>query len=447
MDLGTGNSVLFQEIQKVIKAGGPSYAQCHYNGVLSTKKYDFPIDMIINVDITSDYVANISEIIAIEFHMLYGDFYKNVLPEKHNLEFTLVNKVHNIQTSIRYKFALTSHKENTNTSNLNNTSLKDLNKTALAIVKGQCVDRFIETFRTLTTFGVFRSAKGAKVQDVISVLFKEQFDKVKINNYPKKKKLSMIPPNNERAYKQIVIPDNTRIVNLPTFLQDNDYGVYNAGIGTFLQMVEEKKDVWTPFFFVYPLYDTGKILKTSKKLVVIAASTNIYTGIDRTFMVEGDVVKIIGNPDAQIMDVRDDVVMNKGIGYKALESDSVMTRTPKVNGCLVCTNPDEFRVDISNDSREDSVNFRPDVGITNNHYREKQNILQDLGNPIIVKWKFSNPSLIIPGMSVTYIYETKEGPVKSMTGQVIGMHSGTDVSKKARVTMLNLFLKEAENLA
>lgn len=116
------------------------------------------------------------------------------------------------------------------------------------------VSREYEVLRTQYTDGTFRDRHcwtSLYIKEAI-----ERSKEVKIEGKPLDLNIDIVKPNNDYVYDHVVVETGVKILDLPSYIQNKDYGIYNGNIGTYIQRYKDKLTI-----FVYPLFDKDRFNK------------------------------------------------------------------------------------------------------------------------------------------------------------------------------------------
>lgn len=315
---------LWLEVKAIVNSGKKP-VKYSYKGMLHTEKEDIPILKVINIDIHRDYVNNVGDRIHIEFQMALGDYVSRLYPYRANLEFSIkkillheTGGARDVEENIKiekYK-AVFMPEENPHvaTTELEMIDVGSMNNMDLVIVKLDLLNRSLEPLRIKTVEGVFRNVTQ---KQVIHSLMMGESNKVKVEGKPAIDGIDLVEPNNTGINNHVVVKSGLRLVDLPSYLQYSMNGVYNAGIGTYLQTYNDKK-LW----FVYPLFDTTRFDKSTDKVIFYSLPQERMPGLDRTYNKDGSVTKILVTSTRKYKDNADNDSINFGVGFKMSNASS-----------------------------------------------------------------------------------------------------------------------------
>lgn len=279
-------------------------------------------------------------------------------------------------------------------------------KSSLLSISFQLVDEIIEPMSVAGFNTIFRNVT---VEELIKTVLRGK------DILPASVKLAtgvqMVPPTNTRRYENLIVDEEVALLDLPDYLQKR-CGVYAAGLGFYLQ-----RGTW----FVYPLKDFTRFNNTGKSLTVVAVESNKMPGSERTFKVDGDQLLVLATGETLHRDLSDAMQRNVGNGIRYLDANRVIddfSTSDKGRGFVSRLHNLQEYVGWE---REDGMTYAPFIhgGPTANHARACARVMSGLDNTVEFEWHHSDPTEIIPGMPVRYLYRTKN-EVKAIYGTVIG---------------------------
>jgi hypothetical protein len=185
------------------------------------------------------------------------------------------------------------------------------------------------------------------------------------------------------------------VVDTPGYLQYR-YGIYNAGLGMYLQ----NKNL-----FVYPLYDTSNFNTSKKTLTLINLPKRKFTDIERTFEVIGDMVTVLVTGETGFRDDSGVHYLNAGNGARFTDADALMSApvTTKNNKTVMKrdANNSEFitgtAIGVDNAATtKQRITANPFVAYSDQAAKR--------GGMMTVVWQNSDPTILLPGMAVKMLY-------------------------------------------
>lgn len=223
------------------------------------------------------------------------------------------------------------------------------------------------------------------------------------------------PIDNDRVFKQIVIPFGNRLIDLAEFLQMNDeYGIYNTGCGMYY-----RKGQWR----IYPLYRMGRYEKARRVLNVYRLPENVFPTLHNTWIADDKSITVFSTGGAVNTETTDIDRQEHGVGKRIITTDAAMGETGRYynKGVAVTTREDslsEYKT-VSRASGEEWVPtvLTPTGNICKHLSENAQNDLSITG----VAWHNSNAALIDPAMPVRYYYMSGSDALMYREGSVGGI--------------------------
>ena len=241
MAVGEKRTSLDDEVVKVILKNKRYFVFPKIKSFVHTPEDDIEIPMIDFIHIYRDFDKNVTDEIYIDFHMPAGTYLTELLPNKDQLEITLIFKYEDSKPiKKRFKFIILD---------INHTELLDTltakfdphekDFSELRLVKGQCVDAFFMQAKNATTSGAFHNVNQI---DLAKALINDAFKDIKVNGEKIKFKINAEKPTNNKKYKNLIIKPFTKVLNIPKELHENGYGTYDSEIGIYFTNIYYGKD-------------------------------------------------------------------------------------------------------------------------------------------------------------------------------------------------------------
>lgn len=408
----TSGGLIDLEINNILRETNKLTNTREYELTLHTTDKDMYITMPISIEKMSNFNKSVSDEIFVEFRMMMGDFVKEVHPYRDNLELTITttNKSDNSSSSVRYKLIVLNNVNNMNSDIYIHMTKDELNKTGMIEVQAQCLLREVEAARTKYFDGIFRSVT---VKDLMLHAFSNGLGKLKVEGTALNVRCDIVKPNNDYNFLQILIPAGTKLLDLPTVLQDTTYGVYNGSIGSYLTSYKGNTTM-----FVYPLYDPERFNNTTKKLIVFHSNNSKFNYVENTYKQDGDVLKLIAGTDVKITDSGENEMMNSGNGIVGSAPNLIMRRNFVVDDSGMTMSKEAQISGSTAKDRRDGVDNPNYVGNETNLYKHRSQINKISMGTYQIPWKYSNSDLIYPGMPVCYSYEDETNGIMKLNGVV-----------------------------
>ena len=384
-----------------------------YEAVLSSPTADIPINTLKNLEWVRDYNMGTSEDLRIIF-VLDGAMYRNFIHQhQDHLEIT-INKKNGelIVDSNRYKLIILRNTTKEMRDIVNYLTDTQLSSFVPVELECQCVDLDFYSLDDITVEGVY---KNQNVKNVISSELLKSLSKIEYGSGVPEVSLDIIQPDNTNTYGHILIPTGTRLLTLPTYIQNGDnYGVYNGGMGTFLQRYKEKK-----YMFVYPLNDIKQYDLREDKLMIIHSSDTRAGSYSPSYMLDGKVLKIIPKSDYKLMENEQKDLIKHGNALSFGNPDNVYKSYRNIdNGNTLKGDKKTNITTLSTKDMKDGSNRTTYIGTVNNVYRYRSSVILNTLAIYSFDWYGSDIDLIYPGMPVMFLMEHKDNGIIKLRGNV-----------------------------
>lgn len=457
MAVNVFDSLLGQDILEVVGKSDNNTGNVTYTVTLHSEDDDFIVDKLISIQTKADYKGNITDEIVIEFMFGMGDLVKSLYPRRNNLEATITKELGSQSFTGKYKLVLLNVNNKISSGSYRQKSRKELNDNEQARVQGQCLPIFVERLRLATINGIY---KDVDLYTFFHFIFGWHFngDKSSITEDEVTVAVNIAKPDNTRVYRQILIPDGSRLIDLPMYMQDTDYGIYNGDVGFYIYRNRDKS-----YFYrcddpnvtsddepctnrdtvnMFPLYDTDRVDDADFKMVIYAVPTMEVKLADNTYRVVGNELRIVASDDSEKQSRDGAVYMDQGIGYKMLDPNAVLNKPVVVTESEILhgrslTVEESYMLD-----RADGSHARPYIKPTDNQYKVRSKYLANNGSNIQIKWLKSNTVYLVPGMGVVYMYLGDNNDVIRVNGILHGYFSTYNASTNEVATILNIFLSK-----
>lgn len=432
MSLTIDKSPLFQDIGDITKQPTNTY-----NSTLETEIKVHTVDKdldyldgiaVAGIKIYRDYVNNISDYIEIQISCLLGTYVYDIYPYLDNMEVSLYmirqEQANNKPTIVKERFkAVYLLDKNSDTPTTTNVSKDDLNQNLPIVLTLQLIDRSAEALRIKTVQGSFDKRINPKNKDMspgnfIKSIISEQCDKVLIENKPSIDRVDIEPTDNKEELRSVTIPSGTRLVELPDYLQTKSSGVYNSGIGNYIQRFAPSITETVKGYFIYSLYNTKKYHTSEHKIIFYSPPISNYAITDVTYKYDGKVLRVVAHSNPAINDMKESLIMSTGGGYRSANANS-FTKKP----IIVTDEGPKFTkqglvTEVVYKDRPDGINFAPAKGVSANHFVMSSEVLKKAGKTIPLRITNVDPDFIYPGASCKVVYEGKTKSVDEFYGVI-----------------------------
>jgi len=424
------NSSLAIEINKIAETTNHKTDTIEYTMTLHTPVLDIKLPICSSIDTMRNYTTNVSDEMIAVFFMWAGDFLKDVLPYRDILELTIrtYDRITLKYESTRYRLILLNNENNQYGSYNSKESKETLNKFGQFTISGQCLLREVEALRTKHVSGVFRSTT---VKDVITSEYAEGMKDLAIEGKKIALGIDVVEPNNDAEYNHITVPTGVMLLDLPSFLQNTIYGIYNGGIGTYVQKYNNKTTA-----FIFPAFDPERFEKTTKRLMIFRSDSVKYGYIENTFKVEGDLVKLIAGKEIEHLDDGGTALIDTGDSIAAGNPSLLTKRNVDVSGSKGVVSSENQLSGSAISNRRDGANNTVYLGNESNLYKHRSQMVMKKGSVIKITWYYADPEIIYPGMPTCIKYADSRLGIVKLYGTVQGIFYSYNFAKKTLSAIL-----------
>jgi hypothetical protein len=252
--------------------------------------------------------------------------------------------------------------------------------------------------------------------------------------------INISEPDNKSIYKNTIIPFDTKILDLPSFLHEKEYGVYNSLIGTYIQYYGNSS---IPNLYVYPVYDEYRVREVPKKLVIYNSNVAMYDMSRNTYMVDGDLLNIIANSNTDSLNNVANSIIDEGAGISSsrVENLTNINAYPTDDGVYYDRNKN-MSFDKAYSVRDNNDIYKY-VGYKNNLFTERGNVVARRFQIMKFEWNFCELDLIYPGMPVCFVTEdASTGTIRKKIGVVQSTYEGYNEANKNTAGIINLMVTD-----
>lgn len=441
MSKNIGEGLLENDIVSILnaKSKNPSNKDVSYYVSIHTVNIDLALPLLESIEVLRDYVNNYSDYILVTFKMGLGDYIKDILPFSDNLEMTMIRRDSKQQVVLRYKLVLVNNVDIPKGDLFSKMTKADLNKADVVTIQAQCVDRYVEALRTINVDGIYRYSK---VGDLLRFAMDKAITDTVVANEKLDVKIDCVEPNNDRVYKHIEVPTGTKLLDLPSYLQNTNYGVYNGDIGTYFQLTVENKD---NVIYVYPLLSSKLFDSAKKKLIVYKTINSKLDYSDNTYFEDGDILKIISGSNVKTLNTSSNEILNSGTELVKMDPDIIAQRNNITQSDKTMVANKSNLKGSSYVERNDSGKNTTYLGNTDNLFPHRSAMLKKTMGIYQIQWNHSVPDLIYPGMPVMYVYEDSANGVVRMYGTVQIVYTKYMKATKEFMSLLTFRVTTEEN--
>lgn len=396
-----------------------------YEAVITTENEpEIPTLKVVSMDQIMNYRKAATDEIIIEIAMAAGTFLKRVMPFKENLTISLTktpvgnftpDNPREVVVQEFKAFLLTSNQQDTMGNRPAVATEDAANLSGMIVVSFQLQDIVYDQIRSAMVGGVFKMETPFGV--LKALLFKTiaelQTDEANLVDA-----IELMEPNNTTKRDHILVDHGTPLIALADVLQVKLGGIYNSGIGAYLQ-----RGVYS----VWGLYDNTRYDEAEKTATFIILPDPRMKGTEKTYRKVGPnhfVAIITGGVTKQ--DVSEMGLLNQGNAVRFQNTDKAMEGFVETAGNKAVAkrteNANEYKgVERRGDNTMSRVST--DMGYSNAFHEASKLIERNLAFVTLV-WENSDPTLIFGGLQCELGY-TVDGKPEYVNGVVVHAHAYT----------------------
>lgn len=430
-------AVVFNQLQSRI-AANQTKTSFGFQVVLHTPNHDLSYkDRIAlrEMIIVRDYVEGIGDHIEVRVAIPMGTFLYRVYDFLENFEITLrvqkqsgdtsklnaaagIRTTTPIKSTTRYKAVYLVDK-NGQIPNNRIMSEEDMNQRPPVVVTFQLIDRTVEVLRVKTIPGGTFSSVGGRINDFIGMLFSQEANNVLIEGLPCLDIVTTQPaPADSPNVGSLTLPSFSRLVEIPDYLQEKSVGVYNAGLGCYIQKVATSPTVYKRGMWLYSLYDPDREANNTVGATLYCTDESTkaadYPGITTI----NGMVTILGHGASGLEEDKEAAVMSEGSGFRiGNAADMLGPKAFKITKKGPVFERSKMTTEVVYKDRADGVQFAPQKGNYNNHLALASDVLKKQANYMTVMVSNLDHDLLFPGKLTKIIYYGTKSAVSS-SGEV-----------------------------
>jgi hypothetical protein len=415
------NSSLWREVQSVLGGGSKPVHQTWAVRIFAGGDTIIPFK-IVSVDIDRDYLNNYTDFILVDVRVPLGTYAKRLYPHLANVEIEL-KRVNIGETSdaaqlndaveVERYTAIMIDTGNPIIENGvgNTTSEEDLNRIEILTVKFQLLNKVLEQIRVIPVGGIRRNMTG---EDVVKSVLTQASQLADVDTSRKIKGVRMVPASNQQKRSAVILPHNLEMVNVPHHVHYHCGGLYNSGLGYYLQ-----DDYW----HVFPAFDNTRFNEGGTTLTIINLPPRRLPGVERTYRKDGDNLVVLATGDSNFRDVSNTMQLNAGNGVRFADATSLLDSFATVANNKAQAARGRSNTEIITDKRPNGINYTPTAArsINANPYVEYSALAARQGSGINLVWENADHTLLYPGMPVRVMY-LDGAEIKELYGVLLGAH-------------------------
>lgn len=393
-------SALGREIDAVLYSTTP-LPTYRWVAIIHANGQDYPTMKILNLDYDENPEENIAPSVTVNLVMMAGTYYKHILPSDSDLEITIkrysvysgISEIDFDQPIIEERYTATIFNKGDAAMTVNMAEAVDealLNITDLVEVQFQLLNKAIEQLRFIPVGGVYRNCTA---EDVLVTAIHTAYDNLTVTSDRTPIGVDIAHVSNKEVQESFVIPQGTRVMDLPDYIQNHSGGVFNSGMGSFI-----KDEYW----YIYPKYDVTRFGNTQRTLTIIRVPPNKLPSSERTYRISGDSIIILATAEANKVNISEVEQLNKGNGVRFATADNFLESFVTTENNKTTAVRAERVNEFIGQERPTGIDIAPvtEDRITSNPYKHLSDITQRQGNIYSLVWENSDKDLILPGMLV-----------------------------------------------
>ena len=367
-----------------------------------------------NIDINRNYSENYADDIDIEIQMAPSQYLDYVYPNRQNLTVTLYQIPLNEDgtedwTTTRYAQTYRGYvkgaKDIKLTPDREQGTSQDLDQGGPIVVPFQLSSKALEQLRLKIEGGNFR---GKVPGMVLKAMFDNSAASMKVDGARVIDGVDMVPPDNLNTRDVMMVPHGKMLIELPSLFQEKLGGVYNSGIGFYLQ-----DDHW----YIWPKYATNRQEKAKQVLTIFDVPSNQFPGVERTYRETAGQVIMISTGKSSNHDDSETLDLNLGNGIRFTDANAMLDGYIHVEGNKAIARRGVASSEFVDAARDTGINFAPLAkdGITSNPFKMASRLAPRKGMVMQFTWENANPFLLYPGMQVK-VFTPRDGKLEERTG-------------------------------
>lgn len=410
------------------------------NAVLITPKAQLNVIGIEHFTEIADMISGRSERIGVKLRLQPGVYFDQIVPYRDDLTIQIFVDTDE-QRLVREFVAIPINDRDLRSEGglASIGQLGNYDNVSLATYEFQLMDK---AFAKLKNVQVSENLLMANPGDVLKLVMDKYTKKVDLSNASPYKGLYIHEPiDNKNKYNQVIIPEGTRLIDVPKYLQThNEYGIYSKGLGVFY-----KQNYW----WIYPLYNTNLADTHHRPIDILKVPQDKIPSLEYTFYKSDVSMSIIATGEAMHSDEADIRKQNQGVGKRVVMGTAVSGQTGYhyENGRAMITRADTLQEFKLSDRRNGDEYIPIDYNPTGNLCAPLSENAINEGEIVQVEWHNGDVAYLEPGHPVRYQYIGDDDNLIIRRGVLVGyrqdylpINNGLNPDLK-RTCVLSLFLK------
>ena len=419
---------LHEEVAAIM-VDGPKPVHFKMECIIHTPEKEIRPLKVISLDIDRDYSKNYCDYRLLELLIPLGTYNHDIIPFKQELlievnKYPLPEGLEEIDEdseiiSRTFRGIMVDEHDDVEGVTLPVSENKDASDNMNPLrIEIQLLDLAIEQLRLIETGGIYRDEIPGEVLRYILTHVSERLD------LPEEEEIigvDVVEYDNQDPYHHIILPHGTKIQNVASIIQDDFGGIYNSGVGCYLQ-----DNLW----YIWPECNLTRFDKEKRTLTLINIPSNRYRGSERTYRMDDYQLIVVSTGETTHKDLSHRQQLDEGNAIRYTHGDPMLKDEGPFSKHFGESGKDnKFHIKRNENNSEYIAIDRPnyDVGfvsparISNNSFSETSMLARRQGSFLSAVWEYSNPDLIYPGMPLRLMY-LKENEVQELDGIVIKTH-------------------------
>jgi hypothetical protein len=397
-----------------------------HNADYDLSKYDNI--MMLGAVIVRDYEKCIGDYIEVVIRIPLGIYLDKVYPYLHNTEVSLIRNERSLTKGKpsyrveRYK-AVFLKDRNANLPTHLAAGQEDANQAGYVPLVLQLIDRSVEVLRVKTTYGCFDKASITKkatanysIEEFLSSVLSQEINSILIDGKPNMDFVDIEKPDNTDKLSSLVLPSGTRVIEIPTIVQEDSTGVYNSGIGTYIQPYKGKKGI-----YVYSLYNPTKYNDSVEKIVFLVPLTGALSLGNYTYSYKDNLLRVITDPNNNIVNFKEAAEMANGVGIRNTDANAMMKKPVEMTDKGPKAVRHQLNTEVVAKERMDGLNYAPvrkGDQVSSNILRKMSEVSKSMGSVMRLVWHSADYELIYPGAPCKIVTVGPDGKAASLFGVI-----------------------------
>jgi len=421
----------------------------HYRleATLIANKIEYELLQITAIELVQDFDNNFSDEIMLLGMIPAGKYAVKIFPFQNNLELILkripmlevsneVDPEQKIQIK-RYTAILNNKKNPMVETGMNSPSETALDLMPPVTIELQLIDKTVEKLRTIRIGGNFRDVEPDKFLQAVMTTESRRLI------LPKNEKpigVTIFDADNPLKRGNMMIPYDTRLVDLPRFVNEHCGGIYSSGMSYYYM-----ENMW----YIYPSYNVERFPFEKKTMTCLVAPKNKLPKVERTYRMKGNNITIIATGEIKHQDNTDHDQMNFGNGVRFTDALALFNNFANIVGSKAVVSRKSNNFEMMSEKRENKVQVVPvsSASINNNPFKEYSKLARRQGAVYTFIWQNSNPKKIFPGMMVKVKY-LEGDEIKTIYGVMVrafhyiqSRSPGMTADRHVTETAISIFIK------